>query len=148
MSPELRLGADSSISTVTSITDVIVTGDLQIAKIYVSFFGDQRGADMAFDGLVKLEPYLRSQVGKAMQMRHVPELRFFRDDGAARGGRVLSLLDSLRSEASVAGGLALGAPAPTPLLSKIDSDTSESDADKPLDEYDSAEEDIILIDGA
>ena len=39
MSPELRLGADSSISTVTSITDVIVTGDLQIAKIYVSFFG-------------------------------------------------------------------------------------------------------------
>ena len=47
---------------------------------------------MAFVGLQKLEPYLRSQVGKAMQMRHVPELRFFRDDGVARGGRVLSLL--------------------------------------------------------
>ena len=172
MSPELRLGADSSISTVTSITDVIVTGDLQIAKIYVSFFGarvwhtscsptfadaapcaasgDERGADMAFEGLQKLEPYLRSQVGKAMQMRHVPELRFFRDDGAARGGRVLSLLDSLRTGASVAGGLAMGTAAPPlPLLSKVsDSDTSESDADKPLDEYDSAEEDIILIDGA
>ena len=42
MSPELRLGADSSISTVTSITDVVVTGDLQIAKIYVSFFGAVR----------------------------------------------------------------------------------------------------------
>lgn len=147
MSPELRLGADSNISTVTSITDVIVTGDLQIAKIYVSFFGDERGADMAFEGLQKLEPYLRSQVGKAMQMRHVPELRFFRDDGAARGGRVISLLDSLRSEAAEAGGLAMGAPPPVPRLGKVsDSDSSDSDVDKPLEEYDSAEEDIILID--
>ena len=39
MSPEHRLGADSSISTVTSITDVVISGDLQVAKIYVSFFG-------------------------------------------------------------------------------------------------------------
>jgi ribosome-binding factor A len=29
MSPEHRLGADSSISTVTSITDVVISGDLQ-----------------------------------------------------------------------------------------------------------------------
>lgn len=47
MSPELRLGADSSISTVTSITDVIVSGDLQVAKIYVSFFGARLGREPA-----------------------------------------------------------------------------------------------------
>lgn len=61
MSPEHRLGADGSISTVTSITEVVISGDLQarapdrllapcswlsaafrcaqVAKIYVSFFG-------------------------------------------------------------------------------------------------------------
>lgn len=109
--------------------------------------GDERGADRAFEGLQRLEPYLRSQVGKAMQMRHVPELRFLRDDGAARGGKVLSLLDSLRSEASVAGGQALSAPAPLPRSSLGDASDSSSGSDsEPLEEYDSADDDVILID--
>jgi len=86
-------------------------------------------------------------VGKAMQMRHVPELRFLRDDGAARGGKVLSLLDSLRSEASVAGGQALSAPAPLPRSSLGDASDSSSGSDsEPLEEYDSADDDVILID--
>lgn len=51
MSPEERLGADASVSTVASVTDVVLSADLAVAKVYVSFFGDQRGAQLAFSGL-------------------------------------------------------------------------------------------------
>jgi ribosome-binding factor A len=126
--------------------------------------GDARGADQAFAGLQRLEPYLRSQVGKAMQMRHVPELRFFRDEGAERGGRIMTLLADLRSEAATDAASALGAAAPPAraaagaarrsrgspdlLASSVasSSDSEASDVDEPLLEYDSAEDDIILID--
>lgn len=104
MSPEERLGADSSVSTVASVTDVVLSGDLQVAKIYVSFFGEPRGAELAFAGLVKLEGYVRSQVGKAMQLRSVPALRFVRDDGAERGNRVMALLSGLSAENGGAAG--------------------------------------------
>ena len=109
--------------------------------------GDQRGADAAFAGLQRLEPYLRSQVGKAMQMRHVPELRFFRDEGAERGGRVMSLLADLRSAATTDAAAALASPAPVPRTRGSDSGT-DSDVDDPLQpfEYDSADDDIILVD--
>ena len=114
--------------------------------------GDARGADAAFAGLQRLEPYLRSQVGKAMQMRHVPELRFFRDEGAARGGRIMSLLADLRSEATADAAAALGAAAaadgaaPGRRGGGSSDSESASDADEPLLEYDSADEDVILID--
>jgi hypothetical protein len=97
-----------------------------------------------------------------MQMRHVPELRFFRDEGAERGGRIMTLLADLRSEAATDAASALGAPvaagAPAAggaprrgrggadLLAVSSSDSEASDIDEPLLEYDSAEEDIILID--
>ena len=121
----------------------------QVAKIYVSFFGDARGADVAFAGLQRLEPYLRSQVGKAMQMRHVPELRFFRDEGAARGGRVMSLLAELRSEAQGAAALATEQAPPVPrgrAGALAGSESDSTDVDEPLMEYDSADDDVIMID--
>jgi hypothetical protein len=99
-----------------------------------------------------------------MQMRHVPELRFFRDEGAERGGRIMTLLADLRSEAATDAASALGAAAPPAraaagaarrsrgapdlLASSVasSSDSEASDVDEPLLEYDSAEDDIILID--
>ncbi len=94
--------------------------------------GDERGSDVAFAGLQRLEGYLRSQVGKAMQLRFVPELRFIRDEGAERGGRVLSLLSGLRS----AGGVQPGG---------FVSDGESSGSDVELMTFDS-DEDIIVVD--
>jgi len=152
MSPEHRLGADGSITTVTSVTEVVLSADLAVAKVFVSFFGDARGADVAFAALQRLEPYLRSQVGKAMQMRHVPELRFFRDDGSDRGRSVLGLLDSLRSEASVSAAQSLVVPF-SPLAGAgaaadssgdeydlLYADSEESDTDRDIINIDSTSE--------
>lgn len=97
VSPEERMGADGTLSTIVSVTDVRLSGDLQVAKIYLSFFGaDGRGEDIAFQGLQKIEGYMRSQVGKAMGLQRVPEIRFMRDESLAQATKVLSLLDGLK----------------------------------------------------
>ena len=97
VSPEERLGADAVLSTMVSVTDVRMSGDLQVAKVFVSFFGaDERGEQMAFASLLKLEGYMRSQVGKAMGLQRVPELRFMRDESFLSAQRVVSILDQLQ----------------------------------------------------
>ncbi|KAI4973662.1 hypothetical protein ZWY2020_041443 [Hordeum vulgare] len=41
--PEAALGADRYLSSLTTIADVELSNDLQVCKVYVSVFGDERG---------------------------------------------------------------------------------------------------------
>lgn len=61
---------------------------LQIAKVYVSVFGDKRGKEVAIAGLKAKAKYIRSQLGRRMRLRLTPELRFIEDDSIERGCRV------------------------------------------------------------
>lgn len=49
--PETALGADKYLSSLTTISDVEVSGDLQVVKVYVSVYGDDRGREIAIEGL-------------------------------------------------------------------------------------------------
>lgn len=85
-----------------------------------------------------MEGYLRSQVGKAMQLRSVPQLRMLRDDGAARGGRVLSILDAALAERDF--------DAHNRAAQSEDEVELDGSSDgEPLQEYDSADDDIITV---
>lgn len=84
---------------------------------------------------------MRSQVGKSMGLRSVPEVRFVVDEGAARGGRVLSLLSALRGEEGEAEGAAAAAVG----AAAAAADSSGSDEDAPLLPYDETEEDVIDV---
>lgn len=64
---------------------------MQVAKVYVSVFGDERGADIAIEGLQAKAKYVRMGLGKRMQLRMTPEVRFFRDDAMEKGSRVRGL---------------------------------------------------------
>jgi ribosome-binding factor A len=55
--PEVRLGLDSALSAVASVTEVRVSNDLQVAKVYISIYSDSEGKDAAMRGLSKLEGY-------------------------------------------------------------------------------------------
>lgn len=108
--------------------------------------GDDGRTDVAFSGLQRLEGYLRSQVGKAMQLRFVPELRFIRDEGAERGGRVLSLLSGL-SAAGAPGRAAARVPSPASDDEDEEDDDESSGPDVELVSLSSdTDADIISID--
>ncbi|XP_039806174.1 probable ribosome-binding factor A, chloroplastic [Panicum virgatum] len=96
--PEAALGADRYLSSLTTIADVELSNDLQVCKVYVSVFGDERGKKVAIDGLKAKTKYVRSQIGKRMKLRLTPEIRFIEDESMERGSRILAILDKLKEE--------------------------------------------------
>ncbi|KAG9443085.1 hypothetical protein H6P81_018939 [Aristolochia fimbriata] len=96
--PEASLGADRYLSSLTTISDVEVSGDLQVVKVYVSVFGDERGREVAIAGLKSKAKYVRGELGKRMKLRLTPEIRFIEDEAQERGSRVIAILDRIKNE--------------------------------------------------
>jgi ribosome-binding factor A len=74
-----------------SVSDVEVTRDLAHAKVFVTALLPERSKE-AVKALKELAPELRFQLGRAVKMRHVPELHFHYDDSVDRGERIGNLL--------------------------------------------------------
>ncbi|XP_076886168.1 putative ribosome-binding factor A, chloroplastic [Bidens hawaiensis] len=96
--PEAALGADRYLSSITTISDVEISSDLQVVKVYVSVFGDERGKEVALSGLKSKAKYVRGQLSKRMKLRLAPEIRFIEDESLERGSRVIAILDKIKSE--------------------------------------------------
>jgi ribosome-binding factor A len=74
-----------------SVSDVEISRDLAHAKVFVTALLAEQGP-VAVKALKELAPELRYQLGKAVRMRHVPELHFHYDDSVDRGERIDTLL--------------------------------------------------------
>ena len=74
-----------------SVSDVEVTRDLAHAKVFVTALQSERSKE-AVKALQGLAPELRYALGRAMKLRHVPELHFHYDDSVDRGERIDTLL--------------------------------------------------------
>lgn len=96
--PEVSLGADRYLSSLTTISDVEVSTDLQVVKVFVSVFGDERGKEVALAGLKSKAKYVRSALGRRMKLRLTPEIRFIEDESLERGSRVIAILDRIKNE--------------------------------------------------
>jgi len=74
-----------------SVSDVEITRDLAHAKVFVIALLEESSAE-AVKALKALTPSMRYQLGRAMKLRHVPELHFHYDDSVDRGERINNLL--------------------------------------------------------
>ncbi|QQP99312.1 30S ribosome-binding factor RbfA [Lysobacter enzymogenes] len=74
-----------------SVSDVEISRDLAHAKVFVTALQPERSAE-AVKALKELSRELRFQLGRAMKLRHVPELHFHYDDSVDRGERIEHLL--------------------------------------------------------
>lgn len=86
---------DPRIGFVT-ITGVDVSGDLSIAKIYISIMGSDDELKNTLLGLEKAKGFLRSEVGKRVRLRHTPELVFKIDESIAYGNKIEKLLQNIK----------------------------------------------------
>ncbi|WP_363797335.1 30S ribosome-binding factor RbfA [Lysobacter firmicutimachus] len=77
-----------------SVSDVEISRDLAHAKVFVTALQSERAAE-AVKALKELARELRFQLGRAMKLRHVPELHFHYDDSVDRGERINILLRDL-----------------------------------------------------
>lgn len=82
---------DPRVTGMISVTAVDVTPDLKFAKVYISVL-DKSDSDQVLKGLKSASGYLRRELGRALNLRHTPELTFFRDDSMAKGAKILEML--------------------------------------------------------
>ncbi|PIA56033.1 hypothetical protein AQUCO_00700394v1 [Aquilegia coerulea] len=131
--PETALGADLYLSSLTTISEVEVSPDLQVVKVYVSVFGDERGKELAIAGLKSKAKYVRHELGRRMKLRLTPEVRFIEDESLERGSRVIAILDRLKDEKKTAEG-----------QEEVEDESYEHQDDRDSD-ADDPDEDIIYV---
>lgn len=66
---------DPRIGTIT-VTAVEVSADLSVARVYVSVMGDEAAKEESLEGLRAAAPFIRTELGRRLRVRRVPELRF------------------------------------------------------------------------
>jgi ribosome-binding factor A len=79
-----------------TVTDVRVTPDLKLARVYVRHLASDPDEQRILAGLARATPFLRARLGERLELRWVPELRFEYDhlvDEAARIEHLLREID-------------------------------------------------------
>ena len=76
-----------------TVSEVRISPDLKNATVYSLPFGKAEVAGV-MKGLNRSAPYLRAQVGAAMQLRHVPTLTFVEDKSFDAAHHIEELLKS------------------------------------------------------
>ena len=85
-----------------TVTDEQCTGDLSIAKVYVSFLGKQERNDAGMKILNQSRGFIRSTIAKNVKMRKVPELQFFQDTSIEYGNRIEKKIREINEQDSAA----------------------------------------------
>jgi ribosome-binding factor A len=92
---------DPGIGFVT-ITQVIVSPDLQVARVYYTTLGDDKARRETARALGRALPFLRRQIGSRLRLKRVPQLEFFFDESIERGDRIERILQDINAERTAA----------------------------------------------
>ena len=85
-------------SHLTSVTEVEVTNDLRHVTIYISVMGDEAQKSDVMAGLNSARGYIRSEIGKRINLRFVPDIHLKLDESLAKGDKILSLMNKIKKE--------------------------------------------------
>ncbi|GFN36453.1 30S ribosome-binding factor RbfA [Tepidimicrobium xylanilyticum] len=89
---------DPRVNPMTSIVDVKVTNDLSYANIYVSVLGDKEAKNDTITGLNNAKGFIRKEMGRRIDLRHVPEINFHLDESIEQGLYISKLIDEVSKE--------------------------------------------------
>jgi ribosome-binding factor A len=118
---------DPGIGFIT-LTKVSVTPDLQLARVYYTSLGDEKGLRETAKALQRALPFLRRQIAQRVRLRRVPEIEFFYDKSVAQHDRVEQILQELKAEDAARSGDAAaseGAPEPAQAGARAEADEAK-----------------------
>ncbi|TVY10614.1 30S ribosome-binding factor RbfA [Paenibacillus cremeus] len=81
-----------------TVTGVEVTNDFSHAKVFLSVLGSDEQRDETLKALARSSGFLRSELGKRIQMRKIPTLIFKFDASIDYGSKIESLLHKINEE--------------------------------------------------
>jgi ribosome-binding factor A len=94
----MRKTKDPRLEVVT-VTGVELTSDLRQAHVYFTCYGTQTDAQRqeVQSGLARASGFIRSELGRRLQLRYTPELLFHEDQSGPTGDRILTILEQLET---------------------------------------------------
>ena len=81
-----------------TVTDVSVTGDLRIAKVYFSVFAPPEVQERTMKMLEGEKGRIRGFVGSGLRIRFTPELQFYHDATMDRVDRINRLIREIHKD--------------------------------------------------
>jgi len=89
---------DPRIDPMLSIVKVDLAGDQSFCKVYVSSLQGLEKAGESVKGLTSGAGYIRRELGRRVQMRRSPELRFIADDSIEHSAQIAGKLREIIDE--------------------------------------------------
>jgi len=86
---------DPRIGFVT-VTAVEVADDLRQAKVFVSILEGSPQQSKTLRGLVRASGFIRTELGKRLRLKFLPQLSFHLDQSAQKAAHVLQLLEEIK----------------------------------------------------
>jgi ribosome-binding factor A len=82
------------------VSEVEVSGDLGVATVYFNTLALDEDVAAIKEGFEQARGFFRSRVGKELQLRRVPELRFRHDTSARRAAEIGRMIDDAQNHES------------------------------------------------
>ena len=88
--------------TFITVTQVRVTDDLSIAKVYLSIFSPNREVESVYNYIDEQQDQIRYELASKIknQVRRIPELLFYEDDTAQYINKIENLFDKVKKSDS------------------------------------------------
>ena len=78
-----------------TITNVVLTDDLKIAKVFFSVFGNKNEQEKSYKGLMRAKGFLRREISSRLRLKYVPELRFYIDDTHEKASKIDEIIKKI-----------------------------------------------------
>jgi ribosome-binding factor A len=83
-----------------TISKVIMSPDLKLAKIYVSFLGNKEPVDTLIESINERKKHIRFLLGKQLSLKYVPDIIFYHDDTMEYADKINKLLNEVKKNES------------------------------------------------
>ena len=81
-----------------TITNVVMSRDLKLARVYFSIFGDSSKAQAAADGFESARGFIKRSIASKLSLRYMPDLKFFYDESFDYGSHIDELLRKVTTD--------------------------------------------------
>ena len=88
---ELNLG-------LVTVTNVVTSKDLRVAKVYLSFLGNKQPADVCIEKVNFRKKDIRMHLSSKIYLKYMPELFFYYDDRVEYASRIDELIKKIHED--------------------------------------------------
>lgn len=90
---------DPGLMELISVMSVEVSGDLGLARIFISIYGNIKEQEKVLRILDKAKGFIRHEIGKRIRLRHIPEVEFHLDHSLEYSAQIEGVLKKLGFDA-------------------------------------------------